>query len=442
MDGILKRAATGSDAAEVYHVRRHLTPVTFRSGRLESVKTQETDGAAVRVVRDGRLGFASSTDLADPKGLADAAAATAVHGDLAGFSFPGVGSDRALSLWDEELADAPLDRMVSLGDSIVERLQHIAPSAQIDVSVTRALESVRIENTSGLAAEEQRSWLSVGAMLVRAKADDIFTVSRSASARSFGGLQIDSLIERLAQFLEWGETVVPGPTGAGRVVFLPTATLAILLPLAYGFSGVSIHFGTSPLKGRRGETIADPRFSLSDDPTAEAGERAGSFDDEGTPTRSTALIDRGQIDSFYYDLRTAALDGALPTANGYRGDPLSGPDFRAAPAAGVSHLIVGSGDATEDDLVRAIGDGLLVESVLGLGQGNLNAGDFANNVGVGFRIEGGRIVGRVKNAMIAGNVYQRLSDGLIGLGREAEWVYGRIRSPAIALSGVGLAGKG
>ena len=82
-----------------------------------------------------------------------------------------------------------------------------------------------------------------------------------------------------------------------------------------------------------------------------------------------------------------------------------------------------------------------MESVLGLGQGNLASGEFSNNVAVAFKIEDGKIVGRVKNTMIAGNSYNLLKDNLIALGNNPMWALGAVNTPAIAVGGVSVIGQ-
>jgi len=84
------------------------------------------------------------------------------------------------------------------------------------------------------------------------------------------------------------------------------------------------------------------------------------------------------------------------------------------------------------EIVAGIKEGLLVESPLGLGQGNVISGAFSNNLSLAFKIEGGEIVGRVKDVSIAGNIYQDLRH-IKALSREAEWVYGGLRLPYILL---------
>jgi PmbA protein len=84
----------------------------------------------------------------------------------------------------------------------------------------------------------------------------------------------------------------------------------------------------------------------------------------------------------------------------------------------------------------------LVDQVIGLGQGNTLAGEFSNNVSVGFLVRGGEIVGRVKNTMVAGNVYDLLKKRLIALGDEPRWIYGLLQVPAIAIDDVSVVSKG
>jgi len=83
-------------------------------------------------------------------------------------------------------------------------------------------------------------------------------------------------------------------------------------------------------------------------------------------------------------------------------------------------------------------DGLIVAGVLGLGQGNIQSGAFSNNVGIGFAVQGGVVVGRVKNTMIAGNAYDVLKDGVVAIGGDREWVFGGFHLPPLLTRNVGV----
>ncbi|NQU96586.1 MAG: TldD/PmbA family protein, partial [Chloroflexi bacterium] len=99
---------------------------------------------------------------------------------------------------------------------------------------------------------------------------------------------------------------------------------------------------------------------------------------------------------------------------------------------------VAAGDTPYADLFAGIKEGLVVEQLLGAGQGNELGGDFKANVLLGYRVENGRIAGRVKDTVISGNVYDVLSS-IEAISSEPEWVYGSVRAPAFRCLGVEVA---
>jgi len=441
MDSLLNQAKAKVDRAELYRLERQTTPLAFRTGQLESIHTKQIGGYALRVVWNGHLGYATTTDSAQPEALLDAAMDAAAFGERVSLALPGPRADRGARRYDEDLASAPMEELVALGEQVVAGLESGAPEAETGVFVTRGIDRVSIENTSGLNVSEDRASIEVSVEVSCAQEDDIFIVADSIHARSLATLEADRLVDRVLRNLRWGETLVPAPSGKMPVVFTPRGAIAVLFPLVFGYSGRSVYLGTSPLKGKLGEVMFDPRVSLVDDGTVVDGLGGGGFDDEGVPTRRTPLIAGGEVAGFYYDLRTAELAGVGSTGNGFKGGMLGGADFRALPSASVSNLLLLPGEATLDELIEEVGDGLLVDTVLGLGQGNLSSGDFSNNVAVAYKIERGRIIGRVKNAMLAGNTYRLLNDRVVGIGDCPEWIFGRLFVPPLALSEVNVAAK-
>ena len=441
MNAILEKARKNVDQAEVFHLQRELLPVEFDAQGLSVIKAKHIEGVALRAVCKGRLGYSTSTDLAHPAAIVDAAVATAAYGDETDLKFPGHAIDPIEGIHHPETAALSAEQLVTLGEAIRERILADARDVEVGVSVQTTVDHVRIANTNGLDAEETRSSVSVSLELTRAKSGDIFTVADQYEAREIGDLVVEDVTRRVLRLLRLGIDTVSAPSGSLPVVFTPTGTLALLWPLIIGLSGKSVLLGLSPLGGKIGGAVFDPHFSLIDDSRLVTGAAAGSFDDEGVPTQRTTLVESGILKGFYYDLRTAKQAGVDSTGNGYKSGLIGGSSFRPTPNATLSNLVVDTGDATEDDLIRGIKKGLLVDGVMGLGQGNLNAGDFSNNVSAAFLIEDGRITGRVKNVMLAGNSYDLLHHHLIGLGDRANWVYGRLSCPAIAVDNVNVAAK-
>jgi len=441
MHFLLEKTRDKVGQAEVYHLQRKVIPVEFDPEGLSVIKTKQIEGVALRVLCDGRLGYSTSTDLAHPEAIVETAVATAAYGDPTDVRFPGEIIEPLAGLHDPAMETVSAERLVELGEAIQQRLVAEGDDLEIGVSLQKTVEHVRVANTNGLDAEEMRSSIEVGIEATRAKSGDIFAVEDSSHVRTFSDINVDRLTQRVRRLLTLGRDVVPAPSGSLPVVFTRSGTLALLLPLIMGLSGKSVLLKMSPLAEKLRQDLFDPRFNVIDDSRCVAGSSAGSFDDEGVPTQRTPLITDGQLRGFYYDLRTAQQAGVASTGNGYKGGLIGGSNFRPTPSSTISSLLVGLGDSSEADLIRGIKSGLLVDGVLGLGQGNLNAGDFSNNVAAAFVIQDGKIAGRVKNVMLAGNSYELLRDHLIGLGDTAEWAYGKVLCPAIAVNNVSVTAK-
>jgi len=193
------------------------------------------------------------------------------------------------------------------------------------------------------------------------------------------------------------------------VIFTPEGFGAVLLSLGLAIDGKNVFLGASPLRDKIGQEIAHPSFTLIDDPTIEFGPRTSAFDDEGTLRKVTPLVENGVLRNFIYDLDTAGRVNTHPTGHGTN---------RQA-----TNLVMSPGDKSFDEMVSGIQEGLMVHDFLGLGQGNPINGEFSVNVFLGYKIEHGKIAGRVKDVMLAGNAYAALKD-IAAISKEREWVSG------------------
>ena len=151
-----------------------------------------------------------------------------------------------------------------------------------------------------------------------------------------------------------------------------------------------------------------------------------------SPARKNALIVRGLVNQFYYDLRTAALAGTISTGNGSRNGGMPSPSPHA--------LIIDGGEDGFDSMVKNIKEGIIIEQLMGAEQGNILNGDFSGNVLLGYKIENGEITGRIKDTMVSGNVYQLLK-AVEALGNDSRWIAGYVRTPSIFCPAISVATK-
>lgn len=435
---LFQRLEKRTDSAEVFTVERNSRPVEFKSGRLDSVKSVSTTGKAVRVIKDGRIGFSSTTDLEDEEEPVSRAVNSSRFGDRIQFDFSDSKNFSFLDCFHDEVRDFQLEEQIRMGLDFVEQLKRFEEDLEIDLSVTKSISNVRITSTAGLDAEESLTHLALNVSVQKVEEGDIFNTYATTQSRDKENFSPRSLADKIIRNLKWGRRSSAVSSGKQPVIFTPRGVLVLILPLVAGLNGRNVFLGSSPLAGTLGERVFDEAVNLTDDGRRVDSPSVRTFDDEGAPTTEKALIEDGVVSQFLYDLKTAGMASAETTGNGFKGGLLGGSDFRSTPSVAPSSLVLETGGSTLGEIIKDIEQGLLVDQVLGLGQGNVISGEFSNNVSVGYKIKDGTIMGKVKDTMIAGNVYDLLSDSFIEVGRIPEWVGGILYTPPVAVDGVSV----
>lgn len=429
---ILQQLQGQADQAEIVRVQRETTSVEFEASRFKTSKVEETSGVAVRVVRDGRLGFSASSDEGAVDRLLANVLESATFGEAVPLTFPGAQPACEVKTFDPIVAGLPATRLVDMGREMVEHLLAAEPAAQINLSLERGVEQASIRNQAGTDVSFRRSPLAMTVELARVQGDDVLLLFEMSGTTAWEDDYM-ALARRLADKLRLARTITTLRSGRMPVLLAPTAGLVLALPLMEGLNGKNVLTGISPMAGKVGERLFDPKVSVVDDATLDGRFGSAPYDDEGVPHRRNVLIDRGVLQGFFYDLRTAARSGTASTGNGSR-------SLFSPPEPAPTNLLMPAGDTPLADMIAGIDEGLLVDEVLGLGQGNVISGAFSNPTSLAFKIEKGEIVGRVKDVSIAGNVYEVLRN-VAAVSRETLWVYQQLSVPYILLEDMNVVAK-
>jgi PmbA protein len=416
-----------AEQAEVYTVESETTEIAFEAGEVKSALVEETSGVALRALVGGRVGFTAASGRADGEALVQRVVASAAFGEPLPLTLPAHRPAAEVTTLDTALAEVPLTDLVAIGREIIAILRASDPDAKVDVSVERSTSRARLRNSAGADTDERGSALQVSMSVERVRGDDVLMVYDSYSDIGLSD-GYRAVAERLAEQVRLASRAARVESGRMPVLFTPSGTLVLLLPLLMGVNGENVQRGTSPLAGRRGEAILDPRLTLWDDPSVPRRPASSAYDDEGMPARRQALFERGALGTFLFDLKTAALAGTESTGNGHRG-------LFSLPSPSATNLVLEAGETPLQTLIGGIDHGLLVDSVLGLGQGNPLSGAFSNPVGLAYAIEHGEIAGRVKDVTLAGNAYDLLP-AIGGLSVERHWAHGRYLLPYVLIPAV------
>ena len=433
IEKVLSLARARSQEAEVFVASFDQMPVVFEANRLKQLHTRQGLSIALRIVREGRIGFSTGTTVGDAASLVDRAVETSCFGALAKFEFPGSQSYPGVEIYDDRVESLPIERMIDMGESLISAVGAHTPELLCDARVVKSTVSVHVVNSRGAEAKFRRSsfGISLDGNLVQGT-DMLFVGDGESSCHPIE--DTGGVVRSVVGQLDMAKRQASVLGGSLPVIFTPDGVVsAFVAPLATALDGKMVLQGASALSTRKGERVFDEKLSLTDDATVGYRPSSRPCDDEGVPSRATPLVTDGVVAGFVYDLQTAALAGVGSTGSADRGGG------GALPRPAISALVFGTGDVPFDDMVRGLGTGLVVEQLMGASFTNVLGGGFSGNVLLGYKVEDGEVVGRVKDTVVSGNIFEALRK-VIGIGREGKWV-GSVFTPAICCSDLTIGSK-
>jgi len=395
---ILSLAQARGVQAEVFSSDESRTVVEFRANEFHSEENRRARGYGLRVVKNGRVGFSASSEPDKVEELVQAAVDTAELGQQCSFDFPGPGPNPTVKTFDNRVIILPAQKMIEWGRELVDAVRARVPGLKLDVTLARTYGETVIANSAGLERRFSRATLQLSATGL-VVSDGPVRISEYENLSSGAAPSIGMLADRIEERAILARSRARLATGTYPVIFMPTAVPDLLYPLLVGVNGKQLEKAVSPLIDKTGQKLLDEKITIADNGLRDFGTASGPFDAEGVPRRRNVLFDRGVFNGFLFDLATAAVCRTQSTGS-------AGRDYTSQPQPGVSNVELVPGDARFEDVLAGISEGLLVYDCIGGGQSNVLAGDVAVNVSSGFRIGNGKVTGRVKDTMIAGNVYE------------------------------------
>ncbi|MGA1476024.1 MAG: TldD/PmbA family protein [Prochlorothrix sp.] len=413
----------GAEAAEVFQSCALSRPVFFEANRLKQLESAQVEGTALRLWMHGRPGLAVAHGPVDSHALIDRAI---------GLSHLNNPEDRDLAKQLNhhypDLGEAVSgEQLVRWGENSIDQIRQQYPDTLCLAEWECESETTRLVNSTGLDCSYTDITLSAYLAADWIRGDDFLNVADGQVQRNHLNPQL--LVDQILQRLAWAEERAPVTNGRVPVLFTAKAADMLWGTLQSALNGKQVAEKASPWSDRLGDRVTHPSITLYQQP--DVGPFSCPFDDEGNPTRPITFIEGGTLKLFYTDTTTGKTLGSGSTGNGFR------PSLSSYPSPGLFNLLVNPGQKPLSELIRNLDEGLIVDQILGGGAGI--SGEFSINVDLGFWIHKGQVVGRVKDTMVAGNVYTALRQ-LIALGNDAAW-NGSCYTPSVVLEGLSTVGR-
>jgi PmbA protein len=437
-DRVIDQARAG-EHIEVSVSRGGHTDIRVYQGEVEHFVSATDQGISVRVIKDGRTGSSYAGTL-DESAIAEVLAEARENAELgsydewAGLADPDGVPVVKQQLWDDVLVQFPTEKKIDIAKEL-ERLATAGdPRVRIDdANYSDGYGETAFATTNGIRAADRAN--SCYASVSTLAEDNGETQTGWAYSVGRNPTEFDlqkagrEAAERATRLLG----AVKPQSKKTTVVLDPFVTAQFLSIIGSTLNGESVVKGRSIFANRVGEDVAHPSFVLIDDPTDSRAYTAAELDGEGLATRRNVLIDKGVLRGFVHSSYSARRAGTQSTGNAIRSS------VGGTPGVGCLALQIVPGTKSQEELIAAVSDGVLVQSVQGLHSGvNAVSGDFSTGAS-GLMIRNGVTAEPVREFTIASTLQRMLLD-IVEIGADIEWLPMRATGVSLVISDVMLSG--
>lgn len=401
----------GGEYADLYAEDTRNTSIVCEENRIEKVVTGRDRGCGIRVIAGLKTYYAYTNDMTEA-GLLEVAATVAA----------GVkdGKERGdISLVKKEIAPGfdikklPSTAALKEKVALVNRANSVAWAfdkrvIQVKVVYGDSVKRLLMVNSLGQWVEEERTGLVFLCSAVSKDGDVVQTGYEPLGGAI--GLEIfdETPPEKVAEIAADRAIKMLGARRA------PGGNMAVVLSHEAG--GTMIHEAVghgleadlamqnlSVYSDKVGQMVASPLITVLDDATIPYKRGSFFFDDEGTPSERTVLVEDGILKGYMHDRLSAMRAGAVSTGNGRR------ESYHYRPIPRMTNTIIAPGKTDPASIVKSLDKGLFVRK-MGGGQVNTVNGDFVFEVTEGYLIENGKVGELVRGATLTGNGPEVLSN--------------------------------
>ncbi|MGX0974853.1 TldD protein [Roseovarius sp. MBR-51] len=450
----LRDATEGADDGELFLERRRAEGLMFDDGRVKTASYDASEGFGLRAVRGEVTGYAHSSEVTDAalKRAVETArlAVGAGGGTLADGPLP---TNRRLYTDADPIAGASFPVKLDTLREMDAFARDLDPRVvQVTASIAASLQEVVILRPDGTEVSDTRPMTRVNVSVIVEQNGR----RENGSAGGGGRVGLDGLLDPADWQAKIREALrvalvnlraEPAPAGMMDVVLGP-GWPGILLheAIGHGLEGDFNRKGSSAFAGLMGQRIAAPGVTVLDDGTIPDRRGSITIDDEGTPSAKNVLIEDGILVGYMQDRQNARLMGVAPTGNGRR------ESYAHAPMPRMTNTYMMGGEATPDDLVAELKDGIYAVG-FGGGQVDITNGKFVFSCTEAYRVKDGKIGAPVKGATLIGDGATALQQirglgndmaldpGMGNCGKQGQWVPVGVGQPTVLIGGLTVGGS-
>jgi PmbA protein len=411
--GVKKALAKGAEEAETFVSFMDTISIIIKRAMI-SARQGTPCGVGVRVVVDGKVGFAAASGTSEEqmehvaKEAVTVARIRPLDPDFKQFPDPvrrssrdGIIDDRILEFSEKDA----LNEVNKLARIVFEHDKRIK-SLWGNMGVWRG--AFAVANSRGIGTSAKLAGISTGIYCIavgdgKQKTGSEFLVTRELQDFSEVGVKAAGRATKMLNAKPLGKSIKTDTVWENMSIGFLLGNM-----LKAASSARNAQEGKSYFKGKIGQKVASDTLSIVDDGQLPEGLSTQRVDAEGIPMRTTTLIDKGVLKTFLYDSYSAFRERTESSGNAKRegNEP-----FLKTPTVSTTNLVVKAGKRDLNELVAEVDEGILItDMVMGIGHANTITGEFSVVAPNTFLIKKGEIVNPLEPVTIAGNFFHALKD--------------------------------
>ncbi|OQA92209.1 MAG: protease TldD [Elusimicrobia bacterium ADurb.Bin231] len=416
IDSILKIIACRSgDFGEIFAEESASASISFIAGKVDRVSSGTASGFGLRLIREGETYYASGTDISFDL-MTDLARKIS-------------GEKCAKELIVSEYADCgshiPSVNSVALKDFVVvfqeidKKFRKNLNIKQISFSVSLSGKKYFVANNNGIFIKNGKNSAVFVANITVSDGKTVQTAHEVAAETSLSNITSAMLRDvSLAAYSRADRLLnnaIPAPAGEMTAVICSSAGGTMIHEaIGHSLEADAVQKGISPVyKDKKGKKVASELITVIDDPTIPYLRGSYKYDDEGTPSCRTVLVENGILKNYLYDNYTAKKDGVDSTGNGRR------QSYNYKPIPRMSNTYIAPGNNSPEQILRSVENGIFVKK-MGGGQVNTANGDFIFEVEESYEIKNGEVGRMLRNASLIGNG-PKILNSIDMVGKDLGW---------------------
>lgn len=394
---ILKNA--DCDFFDIYLEDSFVRIVEAKSGKIESVKISHDRGVGVRTVKGLSVLYSSSFDTSEENVYRMSKFLSGVSNPKNGTFIVSQEGENSVEMCGNY--KPPIEKIKAIYDEFCTVAFKKKEIKQVSMTFSDRLKNVEIINETGEHLKEKRIYTVLYFEVTAADKDNYQTFRRPFSYlggfECFENMDFKNLAEEMSEKLI--ELLHAPPLKAQKMTVVLSSTAGgtmIHEAVGHGLEADLVYESMSVYKDKVGQKVANEKITVVDDATRPRMRGSFYFDDEGTRSQNTVLIENGILKSYMFDKMYAQLADKESTGNARR------ESFRFPPIVRMSNTYILSGNDNPEDIIASVDEGLFVVR-MGGGQVNPTTGDFVFEVAEGYTIKNGKVGHMVRGATLIGN---------------------------------------